>query len=141
MRSSQTPAGSENSTNGRISTALSKPICVGLACRSTAAVSGSASIVTWPPNELMRIDVHRRRYARSRNRSLAGSVGSQRRATSLFLFRFCHHVLMVLTFFFLRGPGSRGLCGPEGPMRGRNEGSIESSADLSAAFDRRAESG
>jgi len=41
--------------------AVSKPICVGPACSSTAAVSGSANIVTWPPNELMTIDVQRRR--------------------------------------------------------------------------------
>jgi hypothetical protein len=60
-RSSSTPPGSENSTKGTISIAVSRPICVGLACSSTAAVSGSASIVTCPPSELMRIDVHRRR--------------------------------------------------------------------------------
>ena len=60
-RSSHTPAGSENSTKGTISIAVSTPICVGVACSSTAAVSGSASIVTWPPKELMRIEVHRRR--------------------------------------------------------------------------------
>ena len=40
---------------------VSRPICVGLACSSSTAVSGSASIVTCPPNELIRIDVHRRR--------------------------------------------------------------------------------
>ena len=60
-RSSQTPVGSENSTKGAISIAVSRPICVGLACSSTAAVRGSASIVTWPPSELMTIDVQRRR--------------------------------------------------------------------------------
>ena len=60
-RSSQTPAGNENSTNGTTSIAVSTPICVGVACSSTAAVSGSASIVTCAPNELMKIDVQRRR--------------------------------------------------------------------------------
>jgi hypothetical protein len=60
-RSSQTPEGSESSTKGRISIAVSRPICVGVACSSTAAVSGSASIVIWPPKELIRIEVHRRR--------------------------------------------------------------------------------
>jgi len=45
-RSSHTPVGSENSTNGTISIAVSRPICVGAACISTAAVSGSASRVT-----------------------------------------------------------------------------------------------
>ena len=60
-RSSHTPVGSENSTNGTISIAVRRPICVGEACSSTAAVSGSASSVTWPPNEEIRIEVHRRR--------------------------------------------------------------------------------
>ena len=44
-----------------ISAAVNKPICVGVACSSTAAVSGSASIMTWLPNELVRIELHRRR--------------------------------------------------------------------------------
>ena len=39
-----------------------RPICVGEACSSTAADSGSASSVTWPPNEEMRMEVHKRRY-------------------------------------------------------------------------------
>jgi hypothetical protein len=29
--------------------AVNMPICVGVACSSTAAVSGSASIITWLP--------------------------------------------------------------------------------------------
>ena len=58
-RSSHTPVGSENSTNGTISAAVSTPICVGEACSSTAADSGSASSVTWPPNEEMRIEIHK----------------------------------------------------------------------------------
>ena len=60
-RSSHTPQGSENRTKGRISMAVSVPICVGVACSNTAAVSGRASKVIWPPKELMRIDVQRRR--------------------------------------------------------------------------------
>src|SRR5574337_1124364 len=60
-RSSQTPLGSENSTNGRISIVVSHPIWVGDACSSTAPVSGKASSVIWPPNELITIDVKRRR--------------------------------------------------------------------------------
>ena len=35
-------------------------------------MSGSASIVTWLPNELTRIDSHSRRYSGSRSRSSAG---------------------------------------------------------------------
>ena len=60
-RSSHTPEGSENSTKGTISIAVSRPICVGEACSSSAAVSGSASRVTWPPKELIRIELHKRR--------------------------------------------------------------------------------
>ena len=73
-RSSHTPDGSENSTKGAISIALSRPICVGVACSSTAAVSGSASIVTWPPKELIRIELHSRRYTASRSRSFGGRL-------------------------------------------------------------------
>src|SRR5258706_10871444 len=57
-RTSHTPEGSENKTKGTISIAVSRPIWVGDACNRTAAVSGRASIVTCPPNELIRIDVH-----------------------------------------------------------------------------------
>ena len=60
-RSSHTPAGSENSAKGSNSAAVSRPIWVGVACSSKAAVSGSASSVTWPPTELIRIDAHSRR--------------------------------------------------------------------------------
>ena len=45
-RSSHTPAGNENSANGTTSIAVRMPICVGVACSSTAAVSGNASSVT-----------------------------------------------------------------------------------------------
>ena len=38
-----------------------RPSASGVACSSTAAVSGSASMVTWPPSELIRIELHRRR--------------------------------------------------------------------------------
>jgi hypothetical protein len=44
-RSSQTPAGSDNSTNGNNSMLVSTPIWDGVACSSTAAVSGKASMV------------------------------------------------------------------------------------------------
>jgi hypothetical protein len=60
-RSSHTPTGSENSTNGSSSMAVSAPIWVGDACSSTAAVNGSASIVTWPPKEEISIEIHKRR--------------------------------------------------------------------------------
>jgi len=61
IRSSHTPAGSEKKTNGTISAAVSIPICVGAACSSTAALNGSASSVTCPPKDDIRIDVHSRR--------------------------------------------------------------------------------
>ena len=60
-RSSHTPAGKENRTKGTISIAVNKPIWVGAARINTAAVSGIASSVTWPPNADIKIDVHRRR--------------------------------------------------------------------------------
>ena len=60
-RSSHTPPGSENSTNGTISTAVNKPICAGEAFSSTAAVSGRASKVICPPKELHSTDNHSRR--------------------------------------------------------------------------------
>lgn len=60
-RSSQTPPGSENSTKGTISIAVNKPICVGLACSKTAAVSGRASMVTCAPKALVSMDAHSRR--------------------------------------------------------------------------------
>jgi hypothetical protein len=60
-RSSQTPLGRENSTNGTISIAVSTPICVADAFSSTAAVSGNASSDTWLPKELISVELHRRR--------------------------------------------------------------------------------
>jgi hypothetical protein len=59
-RSSHTPAGSDSSRKGDSSIAVSVPICVGVAFSSTAAVSGSASSITCPPKELVRIDSHSR---------------------------------------------------------------------------------
>ncbi len=56
-RSSTTPVGSENKAKGTISIAVRRPICVGAACMSTAAVSGMASKVTCPPNEEIRMEV------------------------------------------------------------------------------------
>ena len=44
-RSSHTPEGSESNTKGKISIAVNKPICEGVAASKTAAVSGNASIV------------------------------------------------------------------------------------------------
>ena len=73
-RSSHTPVGNENKAKGTISAAVSWPICVGEACKSTAADSGKASSVTWPPKEEMRMEVHRRRYVESRSRSVGPSV-------------------------------------------------------------------
>ena len=75
-RSSHTPVGNENSAKGTISAAVSWPICVGEACSSTAADSGSASSVTWPPKEEMRMEVHKRRYVRSRSRSVGPSLNA-----------------------------------------------------------------
>jgi hypothetical protein len=45
-RSSHTPEGRLSSRKGSSSMAVSRPICVGVALSSTAAVSGSASIIT-----------------------------------------------------------------------------------------------
>ena len=60
-RSSSTPACSDTSANGSVSSATSTPICIGVACSSTAAVSGSARLVICAPNAVIVIDVHRRR--------------------------------------------------------------------------------
>ena len=60
-RSSHTPEGSEKSMKGMSAMAVISPICVGVACKSTAAVKGTASIETCAPNELIRIEVHSRR--------------------------------------------------------------------------------
>jgi heme oxygenase len=48
--------------------AVSRPICVGVACSSTAAVSGSASIVTWLPEGADEDRAH----SRGRSRRAAG---------------------------------------------------------------------
>ena len=47
--------------NGINAVAVSSPICVGVACSSTAAVSGSASIDTCAPKLLMTMDSQSRR--------------------------------------------------------------------------------
>ena len=60
-RSSQTPEGRLKIRNGLSSMAVSSPICVGVAFSSTAAVSGSASIITWLPKLLVRMLPHKRR--------------------------------------------------------------------------------
>jgi hypothetical protein len=61
MRSSQTPVGSDSNTNGSVSIIVSMPIWLALALSMTAAVSGNASMVICAPNELISIDVHKRR--------------------------------------------------------------------------------
>ena len=60
-RSSHTPEGRLNSRKGSSSIAVSSPICVGVACSSTAAVSGSASIITWLPKLAVRMEANSRR--------------------------------------------------------------------------------
>ena len=81
--------------------------------------SGSASIVTCPPNELMRIDVHRRRYVRSRSRSPAGSA--QRAAT--FRIWACSHVAMAHLFSFqLHGRRRIAMAAMRGLLRARSDG-------------------
>ena len=57
-RSSSTPACSETSANGSVSSATRTPICIGVACSSTAAVSGSARLVICAPNDVIVSDVH-----------------------------------------------------------------------------------
>ncbi len=49
-RSSSTPACSDTSANGSVSRATRMPICNGVACSSSAAVSGSARLVICAPN-------------------------------------------------------------------------------------------
>jgi hypothetical protein len=55
--------------------AVSRPICSGVAFSSTAAVSGSASIITWLPKLAVRMEPNRRAYEGSRSRSPGGSRG------------------------------------------------------------------
>ena len=46
---------------GSSSIAVNRPICMGVALSKTAAVSGSASISTWLPKLLVRMDKNSRR--------------------------------------------------------------------------------
>jgi hypothetical protein len=68
--------------------AVSKPICVGAACNSTAADRGNASKVTWPPNDEINIEVHRRRYVASRSKSVGASAKRDKRLDRDKLFYF-----------------------------------------------------
>ena len=52
-RSISTPACRLTSANGSVSSATSTPICHGVACSSTAAVSGSARFVICAPNDVI----------------------------------------------------------------------------------------
>ena len=85
-RSSHTPAGSENNANGSTSAAVSRPICIGDACSSNAAVSGNANKVTWPPSELISTDSQRRRYSASHNTSSGANQSRRQPGTSRGLF-------------------------------------------------------
>ena len=77
-RSSQTPAGSEKSRKGNNAAKVRKPICVGVACKSTAAVRGKASMLICPPRLLSKVDVHKRLNGLSRNKSLGARVKAER---------------------------------------------------------------
>ena len=52
-RSISTPACRLTSANGSVSSATSTPICHGVACSSTAAVSGNARFVICAPNDVI----------------------------------------------------------------------------------------
>ena len=67
-RSSSTPACSDTSANGSVSSATRMPICSGVACSSSAAVSGSARLVICAPNAVTVSDSHSRRKSGSRHR-------------------------------------------------------------------------
>ena len=67
-RSSSTPACSDTSANGSVSSATRMPICSGVACSSSAAVSGSARLVICAPNDVIVSDSHSRRKSGSRHR-------------------------------------------------------------------------
>ena len=56
-RSSSTPACKDTSANGSVSSATRMPICNGVACKSSAAVSGSARLVICAPNAVTVSDV------------------------------------------------------------------------------------
>ncbi len=57
-RSISTPACRLTSANGSVSSATSTPICIGVACSSTAAVSGSARFVICAPNDVIVSEPH-----------------------------------------------------------------------------------
>ena len=63
-RSISTPACSENNENGSASSATSVPIWAGVASSMITAVSGSASIVIWPPKLVTVDDSHISRKSR-----------------------------------------------------------------------------
>ena len=67
-RSSSTPACSDTSANGSVSSATRMPICSGVACSSSAAVNGSARLVICAPNDVIVSDSHSRRKSGSRHR-------------------------------------------------------------------------
>src|SRR5207248_2593990 len=59
-RSTSTPTNRPKSANGIDSSAVSTPISNGVAFRSSAAVSGSARKVIWPPKCVIVSEVHNR---------------------------------------------------------------------------------
>jgi hypothetical protein len=61
QRSSRTPACSDTSANGSVSSATSTPICIGVADSISAAVSGNARLVICAPNDEIVSDPHIRR--------------------------------------------------------------------------------
>ena len=71
-RSSSTPACSDTSANGSVSSATRMPICSGVACSSKAAASGSARLVIWAPNDVIVSEIHslRKSFERQSPRKL-----------------------------------------------------------------------
>ena len=97
IRSINTPACRLTSANGKVSSATSTPICIGVADSSTAAVSGSARFVTCAPNDVTVIDVHTFTNSASRHRPRP-----RRRAR---LFRY--NMMMPLFYAATRGNAAR----------------------------------
>ena len=79
-RSSITPACSETSANGSVSSATRMPICSGVACSSSAAVSGSARFVICAPNDVIVSDSHSRRKSASAPQAAEVAAGECVRA-------------------------------------------------------------
>ena len=71
-RSIHTPANNPSSPNGSTSSATSTPICQGLACSSSAAVSGKARLVICDPKVVIVNDPHNLRKSALRNSPGAG---------------------------------------------------------------------